>query len=180
MRQCMRHARLRGCPETTQVDRLKRRARVERMPHLHHVPERDHTVHAGEHRAPAEPEVRARFSSFERLPPPCVCTDRRLRLKDNCRCRTVRPLAVRSCLWPGRPACLPRCISTPKRLRRSPARTRSRRSSGGYTSRAMSALSSCCCLEAHSAEALQPPSAHEYLHGVRYARKAVEACHLGE
>lgn len=44
-----------------QVNRLKIRAQVRRMLYLRHAPECVHAIHAGKHRATADPEVRARL-----------------------------------------------------------------------------------------------------------------------
>ena len=44
-----------------QVNRLKSRARVRRMLYLRHAPECVHAIHAGKHRATADPEVHARL-----------------------------------------------------------------------------------------------------------------------
>lgn len=117
-----------------QVNRLKSRARVRRTLYLRHAPECVHAIHAGKHRATADPEVRARLRTARHtaLGYHCAHVFRVAReeraattshprgwrpsLKANCRCRTLRPRATCGCLWPGGQHA-PQSISAQKRLR---------------------------------------------------------------
>lgn len=183
-RQCIRHAPQRGRFEPMQVNRLKSRARVRRTLYLHHAPECVHTIHAGKHRATADPEVRARLRTahhtalgYHRAHVFRVAREERARHHLSPARMAPEPESelllsnssptgrARSSLA-GRSACPVEHFNSevPKI---PPARTCLRRSPGGCTSRAPSPSSSRHCVEANSADALQPPLARKHLHGVQ-------------
>ena len=179
-----------------QVNRLKSRARVRRTLYLRHAPECVHAIHAGKHRATADPEVRARLRTARHTALGYHCAHvfrvaREERARHHLSPARMAPEPeselplsntsptghVRMSLA-GRPAC-PAVHFNSEAPEVPPARTCPRRSPGGYTSRAPSPPSSCRCIEAHSADTLQPPLARKHLNGVRHAQKALEARHLG-
>ena len=179
-----------------QVNRLKSRAQVRRMLYLRHAPECVHAIHAGKHRATADPEVRARLRTARHTALGYHCAhvfrvaceerarhhlsparmtpepERELPLSNSSPTGHVRLSLA------GRSAC-PAVHSNSEAPEVPPARTCPRRPPGGCTSGAPSPPSSCRYVEAHSADALQLPLARKHLHGVRHAQKAFEARNLG-
>lgn len=179
-----------------QVDRLKSRAWVRRTLYLHHASECVHDIHEGKHRATVELDVRACLRTARHVALGCyrahvfrvVRAERARRHLSSARMapefESELPLSNSSptgrarLSLAGRSAC-PVVHFNSEAPEIPPARICPHRSPGGCTSRAPSPPSSCHCVEAHSADALQLPLACKHRHDVRHARKALEARHLG-
>ena len=163
-RQCARHARLRRRLEPTQADWLKRRVRDGCILYLHHAPECVHTVHAGERRAPAEPEVRARLRTARHVAPDYHCAHVFRAIGACARGTSPPPPRTRAdgarargrtavvgqfaheprAVFFGRATSMPPAVHfNTEAPEEHSARTRSRRPSGGCTSGAPSPPSSC-------------------------------------